>query len=104
MHANFIRNNWLKGANTCVYLDGSTSNQIFENNVCEGNKQNYINNGRYNIFKNNLFISMRNDNSWILMGSIRMSQMSEYPTITPEGFSTCANNALRQVMFYNSGM
>ena len=104
MHAHFIRNNWLKGANTCVYLDGTTSNQVFENNVCEGNKQNYINNGRYNIFKNNLFISMRSDNSWILMGQLTMSQMGENPTITPAGYSTCANNALGQVTLYNSAM
>ena len=104
MHAHFIRNNWLKGANNCIYLDGSTSNQVFENNVCEGSRNNYINNGRYNVFKNNVLLSLRNDKSYVRMGELRMSQMSEKPTIEPAGYSTCANNALRVVTFYNSKM
>ena len=104
MHAHFIRNNWLKGANNCIYLDGSTSNQIIENNICDGTRNNYINNGRYNIFKNNIFLSLRNDNANVRLGELRMSQMSEKPTIIPAGYSTCANNALGEVTLYNTKM
>jgi len=55
MQRHVIRNNWIFSTYTCFMLNAATSNQLFENNICHV-KNNQLNSGRYNVFKNNLYL------------------------------------------------
>jgi hypothetical protein len=104
---NIFRFNWLYSNWKCYYLDGTTSNQYFEGNICYDVKSE-INNGRYNIFKNNIFLAFWS-NKIVSFSQLRLCEINlSMPPAFPTTWQTCANNYnnvnLNQGNYYTCGM